>query len=388
MLVILLGVVTAMDAMSIDVYLPAAPLMRADFGTTEARIQQAMSTFLAGIIIGQLAWGPISDQFGRRRPLLSGLALFCIGCLISLFATNVGAMIAGRFLQGIGASAGVVIARAIVHDMNDSAQAAKTYSLLMQILGVTAVVSPLIGGAILLSGRWRPIFVFLVGTGFGCALACLIRLPESLPENRRLPADARLLLQHNLALLRNRFYLCASLASAFSMACMFALLTGSAFYFVQQAHWSSGAYALLYAFSSLAFIVTCQINILALKRVPPARLCFRAIVAQTIVAVTLASLDVIDVAGPWAVAIAMTGLIALLGFIIGNATACVMSVAKSHAGVASGLLGVLQFMASGLVVPLVTTSGNIERSMSLTVAGCALAALLAWLAAREGTSDA
>jgi MFS transporter, DHA1 family, multidrug resistance protein len=382
-LVLLLGVVTAIDAMSIDVYLPAAPLMRADLGTSDVRVQQAMAVFFAGIILGQLTWGPLSDQFGRRRPLLTGLVLFCVGCLLALLAPDVGALIVGRFLQSVGASAGVVVARAIVHDMFDGVQAPKIYSLLMQILGVTAVVSPLVGGAILLSGQWRPIFAFLVGVGMMCTLACLFRLPESLPTMRGSPTNARLFLSSYRALLASRAYLCAVLASAFSMACMFGLLTGSAFYFVQQARWSSAAYALLYAFTSLIFIITCQINILALKSVSPARLCLRALIAQLVVAAVLAGMGVTGTAGPTSVAIAMTVLIAIVGFIFSNATACVMSVAKGNAGAASGLLGVLQFGASALVAPLVTASTDIERSISLTLAACAALALLAWLAAGD-----
>ena len=373
-LVALLGGLTALDAMSIDIYMPATPLLQLQMHAQASQIQNAMAAFLVGIVLGQVIWGPLSDRFGRKRPLLAGLVLFCLGSILCVTSNEVGSFIAARMIQAVGASSGMVITRAIVRDVYSADDSARVYALLMQILGATSILSPPIGGALLLMGSWQPIFMLLLLIGLCFLVGATRLLPETLHADHRIGPRFGGLGAAVSRLSRSWGFLAPTLAGALSLAGMFAILTGSAFYFVQSLRWTPLAYALLYGFTGLGFIGACQINVSLLRTWSPGRICAVALVIQAILGAMLAAAFLLEAQGGLLVAVLMSALLFILGFIASNATAIAMNAAGEHSGIASSYVGIVQFSLSTLVVPLVTLTAQVGLCMALTVFGASLGA--------------
>lgn len=387
LIILILGLLTAIDAMSIDIYVPAIPELQRYFETSPSAVQATLSIFFVGIALGQALWGPLSDRYGRSRPLLIGLAIYAAGSLFAILADNLAVLIVGRFFQAIGASAGLVIARAMVDDLFEAEEGAQTYSILMQILGLTALVSPMLGGAVLLVASWRLIFALLLAVGLGCALATWLLLPESLPAARRRHVALAQHVAHYRTLLHSRAFLMPAFASAFSLGAMFAFLAGGSFIFVQDFGWSPSAYAILYAGTSIGFVLLCAINNAVLRRASAASLCRIGLLIQLALAASLFALIVAGRAEAWSVASIMALIMADLGLILGNSVACAMRHTDGHAGVGSGLLGILQFLVSAAAAPLATAGTNLALSISATILACALIAWGAFRQGQEGSSD-
>ena len=187
--ILLLGAVTALPALSIDAYLPALPSLARDLGTTPAAAQLTLTAVLLGIALGQLIGGPLSDRFGRRAPLLAGLATFVVAAGLCALAPTLPALVALRLLMGVGGGAAVVVARAVVRDRAEGARAARMFARLMLVMGVVPVLAPVLGAQLLRVTSWRGVFAGLVLLGVILGTVVVRRLPETLEEPaRRRPA--------------------------------------------------------------------------------------------------------------------------------------------------------------------------------------------------------
>lgn len=375
----LLGMLTAIDAMSIDIYVPALPQIARAMAVSPVAIQATLSLFLLGIGLGQAFWGPLSDRVGRRGPLLVGLCVYCAGSLGCVLAPSVGWLSLARFVQAIGASSGLVLSRAIVADIWPEERTARIYSLLMQVLGVTALVSPLIGAGLLQLGSWRVIFVVLLGVGLVSLGWSALGIRESLPAGAR--AGGASFLSGYGRVLRRPAFLLATATSSLATAAMFATLSGSSFLFVTYYGWTSGEFALLYAGSALVFIGVCEINQRQLKRRSATDLLRLAVTLQVIGAAAMTAL--LPLAGPvqaWGFALGWILLMGNLGILLGNSVAVTMRLAPAEdAGTASAVIGVAQFALSAAIAPLATLLTNLPASFALTTLACAV---LAWIAAK------
>lgn len=371
---LLLGVLTAIDAMSIDSYVPALPAITRDLAASPVAVQGTLATFLIGIAVGQAFWGPCADRLGRRGPLLAGLVIYCIGSVGCALAGSLELLTAARFVQAIGASSGLVLSRAIVADVWPSDRTAAIYSLMMQILGVTALVSPLVGAGVLLIAGWRTIFAILLMVGVLSLAWSGWALPESLPPERR--ARSATFFTGYGKLLKHPAFMLAALASSFATATMFATLSGSPFLFVDRFGWTSGQFSFLYAGSSLAFIAICEVNQAQLKRRSAASLLWLAVGLQLVAAVFLVGLLPLPLPiQTWGFALGWIALMANLGILLGNSVSVAMELAPEEAaGTASAIIGVMQFGLSAMLTPLATVSANLAVSFALTVLGCAATA--------------
>jgi MFS transporter, DHA1 family, multidrug resistance protein len=379
----LLGVLTAIDAMSIDSYVPALPLIARTMGVSPMAIQGTLSLFLLGIGLGQAFWGPLSDRLGRRGPLLAGLVIYCLGALGCALAPSVGWLSLARFIQAIGASSGLVLARAIVADIWPEERTARIYSLLMQVLGVTALVSPLAGAGLLSLAGWRSIFLVLLLVGAGSLAWSALDIRESLPP--RGPAGGGALLAGYARVARRPAFLLATVAASLGTAAMFATLSGSSFLFVTHFGWTSGEFSLLYAGSALVFIGVCEINQRALHRRSADELLRLAVTLQVAGAAVLALL-LLAPGGvqAWGFALGWIALMGNLGLLLGNSVAVAMRLAPARdAGTASAVIGITQFALSAAVAPLATLSANLPACFAMTTLGCAV---LAWGATRWALS--
>src|SRR6266702_1585310 len=193
-LVFILGALTAFGPFAIDMYLPALPALSRDFGTGAAQTQLTLSACLLGLALGQVIAGPLSDELGRRRPLLVGLAAYALASLLCVVAPSVYVLVALRFIQGLAGAAGIVIARAVVRDLHSGVAAARFFSLLMLVNGLAPILAPIFGGLLLRFTSWRGVFIILAIIGTLLLLSAATSLGETLPPERRQSGGIRITL--------------------------------------------------------------------------------------------------------------------------------------------------------------------------------------------------
>jgi DHA1 family bicyclomycin/chloramphenicol resistance-like MFS transporter len=230
-LLVTLGVLLAFASISTDLYLPALPAMGLALGAEQGLLELTISGYLLGFSVGQLFWGPVSDRFGRKAPLLAGLVLFIIGSAGCGLSGDAFTLIGWRLVQALGASAGVVLARAMVRDLYDRNEGARVLSTLMTVMAVAPLVGPTVGGQILALSSWQAIFFTLVAIGVATCFAVLV-MPETLPAERRNAGGSAPALSGYATLLRNRRYLGYVAAGAFFYAGIFAYVAGTPFAYI------------------------------------------------------------------------------------------------------------------------------------------------------------
>jgi len=383
--VALLGCLTAIDAIAIDSYVPALPTIQRDFLTNPAAVQWTLSVFLVGIAVGQALWGPVSDRFGRRLPLLLGLLAYVAGSVAGAIAPDLASLVAARLAQALGASAGLVLARAVVGDVWPGHEAARLYSVMMQVLGLTALVSPLMGGALLTAGSWRLVFAAMTVVGTACLLWTLAGLPETHPESARSGPRLAGPFVGYVEPLRDPSFIWATACAALAMAAMFVLIAGSPFIFIGMLGWSNFQFSMFYAVTSVAFVAMCEANNWLLRRMSPYAILSRGLALQlSLMAVWLVAI-VMGIAGAGLIAAVVTALMGVLGLTLGNAVAEAMRRAPAaHLGSSSAIIGVAQFVVSAAVTPLATARSDVGLSVALAATACAGLAALASARAHRG----
>jgi DHA1 family bicyclomycin/chloramphenicol resistance-like MFS transporter len=383
LLALILGALSALGPLSIDMYLPSLPAIQRDLGTTASATQLTLSAFFAGLGIGQLAYGPLTDRFGRKRPLYAGLGLYVVASLLCALAPSVGVLIALRFVQAVGGAAGPVVTRAVVRDLYVGAPAARLLSMLMLVMGAAPILAPLFGGWVLLAASWRVIFAILAALG----TACLVLMAAALPETAtaRTPRlDLGAITRHLKELLRDRSFLMYTLTGAFSQAGMFAYISGSPFVLIELFHVSPQRYGWIFGSNAAALIAAAQVNHRLLARRLPAEILARATAVICVVGAALVAVAALDPAPLAAVVVSLFAFVGSLGFIGPNATALAMEDQGARAGLASAALGSIQFGIAAVASSLVgVLNDGSMRPMAGGMAACGAASFVAGLVARR-----
>lgn len=351
--VVILGALTAVTPLSIDMYLPAMPAMQAYFSSTSGEIGATLAVFFGGFALGQSVIGPLSDRFGRRVPMTLGIAVFIIASGAAAVAPDVESLIAARFFQALGGCAGVVISRAMVRDLFDERTSAKAYSALILVMGVAPILGPLIGGYLIAYFEWQAIFWLLAVFGFLCLMAVVLGVGETLPIARRSKGGLAGVMRGYYALLRDRDFMALALASGFAISCMFAYITGSPFVFIELHGVAPQNYGLLFGANALGLIAASQINTWLLGRFSARGILAMAVRTQVLAACVLVGIAALNVGGLVALLPPMFVAVASLGLIMPNAMAAAMVRAQERAGAASALLGVIQFSLAAVAGALV-----------------------------------
>ncbi len=340
--VVVLSAMMAFASISTDIYLPALPTLKQAFAESSANVEWTLSGFLVGFSIGQLLWGPISDRYGRRLPMLAGIVLFIIGSIGCAEATTLWHLIGWRVIQAAGACAGPVIARAMARDLYGRDRAAQLLSTLMLVMGIAPLLGPLVGAQVLHVGSWRTLFWMLAVIGV-VMIAAVWRLPESLPADRRSTTPIQAALAGYGVLLRNRTIMAYALASGFYYAGLYAYLAGTPFAYITYYKVPAEAYGLLLGLGIIGQMALNLINRRYVVQLGSERM-FRW--GATLVAVS----------GLWSGAAAWTGIGGLPGLVvplfvflsanglfIANAVAGAMEAQPDRAGATSALVGSIQF---------------------------------------------
>jgi DHA1 family bicyclomycin/chloramphenicol resistance-like MFS transporter len=268
-MILLLGSLTAFGPMSIDMYLPALPAIGATFHAAPGAAQATLASFFTGLAIGQIFYGPASDRWGRRWPLLGGVALYVAASAWCAFAPTLEALVAARFLQAVGGCAGQVIARAVVRDRFGHRQSARILSQLMLVMGLAPILAPLIGGQVAALAGWRALFWILGGFGAFLGVVVWFALPESRSPETARQARSEHPFRAYLALLKSRPLVGFTLAAAFNAGALFAYITASPGLLITTYHIPPTSFGWVFGANAVGLIGMSQVNAHLLRRHTP-----------------------------------------------------------------------------------------------------------------------
>ncbi|HEX9125507.1 MAG TPA: Bcr/CflA family multidrug efflux MFS transporter [Methylomirabilota bacterium] len=375
-LALILGALSAFGSLSIDMYLPSFQAIARDLAASEGQVQLTLAVFFGGLGIGQAFYGPISDRYGRMRPLCFGLALYVLASAACALAPSVEALVAWRFVQSIGGCAGLVIVRAFVRDRFDERDSARVFSLLMLVMGLFPILAPLVGGQILVRFGWRAIFWALAAYALVCLATVLLILRESLPAERRSRGGVGEVLRVYARLLRDRGFMRYNLSNALGISGMFAYIFGSPFVFMQIFGVRPEHYGWLFGLNALGLIVASQLNHVLLRRVEGTGILSRALVVTAGAGVTLLAAASTGAGGLPGLLLPLFVYVSSLGFVLPNVVAAALAPQGRNAGSASALLGTVQFGAGAIIGTLLGALGNgTAVPMASLIAACGLSAL-------------
>jgi DHA1 family bicyclomycin/chloramphenicol resistance-like MFS transporter len=372
-LVILLGAMTAFAPMSIDMYLPAQTAIVGALKTSQAQVELTLSTFLAGMAIGQFFYGSASDRFGRRIPILIGCGVYTVASVVCALSNDINALIAARFLQALGGCAGGVVARAIVRDNFDHRDTARILSLLMLVMGLAPILAPAAGSLVLEIADWRAIFWCLAGFGVLVALAVAFRLPESRSEETAAQARSENPFQAYFALLTQPRLIGYLLAGALNGAVLFTYISASPGLIMGIYGVGPVAYAWLFGFNAVGIIGANQVNRMLLRTYQPDTVLKAASTAGIVFGALLLLASISGLGGPWSVLPLLFITLTTYALMAGNTTAGALNCDPRRAGSISALSGGLSFGAGAVASAL---GGLLHNGTPTPMAAVMLACLV------------
>lgn len=345
----LLGLLSVVTPFAIDMYLPAFSRMAGDFKTTTTAISLSLSSYFIGFGLGQILYGPLLDRFGRKRPLYFGLVLYILASIECAQAHSIRAFIALRFIQALGGCAAQVAAIAMVRDFFPVKESAKLLSVLFLIIGVSPLLAPTIGSALVSALGWRWIFILLGGYAFMVLILTFTLLPEGHTPDASISLKPKPILQSFWTILRQAQFITYALAGAFSFAGLFAFVASSPILFMDGFHMSTKAFGLTFAVLVMGFIGGNQVNILLLRRLSSQRIFFHALLFQVFAGLVLFAGTRLHVIGLSAMLVLFFFFLLSVGLTTPNAAALGLAPFSKEAGSASALLGFLQAGTGSLI---------------------------------------
>jgi len=378
-IIFILGLLSAVGPFSIDMYLPAFNIIANDFSTTVDQVQLSLSSFFIGIAVGQLIYGPLLDKFGRKKPLIVGLGLYIFASIMCVFSTSIEQLILFRFIQALGSCSGMVASRAMVRDYFQPQEAAKIFSMLMLIVGISPILAPSVGAFVMSHYEWHIIFAILTIISIFILIGVLFFLPESYSGNRNLSLAPKEVTSSFWKVLRHPVFLRFCLVGALSSSGMYAYLAGSPFVLQEYYGLSETQYGIAFAFIASALIIATQINRAVLNRLSSGDISKIAVQSQSIVALFFITLTL---AG-WITLPLMIGFIFLFllvqGFTFPNTSALSLAPFKELAGSASALLGCIQMGVGALASAAVSFLHNgTATPMVGVMVGCSFLSLIVY----------
>lgn len=373
-LILILSLCSAFAPFATDMYLPAFSQLVNHFQTDAGHIETTVSFFFLGLSVGQILYGPLIDRFGRRKPMLAGIAVFLLATFGCLLVTDINTFIGLRLLQAIGGCCGMIIGRAIVSDLFAQHEMARVMSSLMIVMSMAPICAPLIGGWIVTHYDWQAVFFALLLLGTICGLAVYFGLPETKPPHITASGN---LLRGYLTLLQRPAYLVPALSGSLTQSCMFGFITGSPFVFLHHFGLNEQQYSWVFGCITFAFIISAQLTKMALRRYSPKQIFSTALLANSAFGLMLYA--VTQTPHMWLFIIPLWLTIATLSFLGATSTALAMSNAGDHTGSASCLIGLLQFGCGFIASSVIAASQNgTPYPMTITIAACGLLGTLLW----------
>uniref|UniRef100_UPI003B3A5ECD multidrug effflux MFS transporter n=1 Tax=Siphonobacter sp. TaxID=1869184 RepID=UPI003B3A5ECD len=285
-LILILGSLTALGPFSIDMYLPGFPAIAKDLHTTAAKVSLSLSGFFIGISLGQLLYGPLLDRFGRKKPLYVGLVIYILASAGCAYTESINSLIFMRVIQAIGSCAASVASIAMVRDLFPVKDNAKVFSLLLLVVGASPMIAPTVGGYVTSVFGWEMVFMILMGMGLLILLAVFLWLPDSYQPDASISLKPKPILQNFWKVLREPQFYTYAFTGAIAFAGLFAYVSGSPILFMEVFHTDEKVYGWIFAFLSVGFIGSSQVNTLVLNRYKSEQIVRVALMSQVLIALT------------------------------------------------------------------------------------------------------
>jgi MFS transporter, DHA1 family, multidrug resistance protein len=375
-LLVLLGALQAFAPLSIDMYLPAMPVMETVFHTSAAAVEITMVTFLVGFAIGQSLYGPITDRFGRKPPLYASLALFIVSSAACAVAPSIHMISVLRVFQALGACGGSVITRAMVRDLFPPEQLRRVFSMLVLVLGVSPVIAPLFGSYLLLWFGWKSAFLAQATLGVAGLAGMHFRLRESLAHRDRRPLDVESIVSAYRQLLKDRTFLGASFVCGFSSAGAFAYIASAPFVFISLYKVPTERFGWLFGAIAAGMVIGSQINGRMPHRIPLWKVLRAANLFQLVSGLLLLAMVLTGAGGLPGVFLCVFVYVSAQGFVFPNGSAIAMMRHGKIAGTASALLGTNQFLIAAFTTTFLGFLANPAVPMAWVIAVCGAASTL------------
>ncbi len=376
-LFLLLGSLTSIGPLTIDMYLPSFPSIAASLAVGGGAVQFTLAAYFIGLTFGQAFYGPIADRYGRKPPLYGGMILYVLATLGCALSTSIEMLVFFRFIQALGGCAGMVIPRAIVRDHFEAQGAARAFSLLMLVMGIAPIMAPVLGSWILQAANWQAIFWFLVAYGLLSLFNIHFGLAESHPADPTRPLHPVSIVKNYFALCRDRSFFGNMLTGGLAQAGMFAYIAGSPFVLIELWQIPASQFGWIFGSNAFAYIAAAQVNARLLRHYRTEQILRRAVWLPACFSLLLIVSGMTKAGGLPLLLLALIGYMASLGFIGPNATANALAQQGHRAGLASSLMGSLQFglatLASSLMGLLHAQSA---LPMAATMAFCGIGSLL------------
>jgi DHA1 family bicyclomycin/chloramphenicol resistance-like MFS transporter len=385
---LVLGLISLSSPLALNMYVPAFPRMAADLGTDPGSIQLSLTSLLAALAIGQNIYGPLSDRFGRKPPLYSGLGLFVLASIAVAFAPSLEWLVASRFVQGLGACAAMAIPRAIIRDRYTGAPAARILAWVLLVISIAPLLAPMVGSGLAAAFSWRYIFWFMAGTGLLAMLLVATMLTETRPAEHRVSGGAMRIIGGYAILLVDRRFVALVLLMSMSQASFFAYLGGSPFVFMTLYGLQGWEYSLMFGATAAFWAVAAQFAPTALGRFGPKRILVSCAAIAAIALVLLLAAVLAGRGGTWPIVAAIIPLFMTSGVMMPTATVTALHPHGAVSGTASALMGTAAFAAGALASALVgALADGSELPMVAVMTGCLLIALASALVAVASGDD-
>jgi DHA1 family bicyclomycin/chloramphenicol resistance-like MFS transporter len=376
-LIIILGLLSAIGPFSIDMYLPGFPTIAKDLGTTVDAVSYSLASFFIGICFGQLICGPLLDRFGRKLPLIIGLVLYIIASLGCAASNSIELLIFFRFLQALGGCVGMVAPRAIVRDLFPVDENAKIFSLLILILGVSPILAPTTGSYLIAAFGWYSVFIVLGIVTLLILMCVIFWLPESRKADPTFSLKPKPILNSFITVMKNPQFYTYSFSGGIASAGLFAYLSGSPFVFMNLYGVTEQQYGWIFAVIAVGLISSSQLNSLLLRKYSSAELMKTILVLQTIIGLILIGGTALDILGLSGTIFFIFLFLSCQGFSFPNSAALSMAPFTKEAGSASALMGAIQ-MGLGAFAAAAVGFLNAKTALPMTavMAGCTFVALV------------
>ncbi len=356
-IILILGALSALGPLTIDMYLPGWPIMTKEFGASTSAIQLTLTACLLGLAFGQLFIGSLSDTHGRRMPLLLSLIVYTIASILCAFAPNIWALVIFRFIQGFAGSAGLVISRACIRDLYSGTELTRYYAMVVLVMGVAPIFAPVIGGQLLHFFPWQGIFIALFFISIGLFLIVLTSLPETLSKQRKSKGGLKNMVLIFGSLCRNRIFMGYALTQGLMTASLFAYISGSSFVYQEVFGVSPQVFSILFGLNGFGYILATQIGGRLAGKVKETMLLYIGL-GIGLFGGSLFMLVVLISAGLPFIIVSLFLIVSSIGLVNPSCFSLAMQNQAGNAGSASALLGLMPFLFGALVAPIVGHGGS------------------------------
>ncbi len=386
LLILILGLLSAIGPLSIDMYLPAFPSIAKGLNTTVASVMLSLSSFFIGISIGQLIYGPLLERYGRKTPLYFGLALYAISSFACATAMSVETLIAFRFFQALGGCVGMVASRAMVRDLFDVKDNAKVFSTLMLVIAVSPIIAPSLGGFISAYLGWRYIFVMLILVIASIIAGIYFLLPDSKGPDPTYSLKPVAIVTGFVTILKHPQFILYTFSGAVASAGLYAFISGSPYVFLEIFKATEQHYGWGFAFVASGLIGSSQLNSLLLKKYSSQEIIKVALMCQSVIAIILLSIAILGLSELFSTLILVFLYLSCQGFIFPNSAALSMAPFGHNAGNASALMGFIQMSLGAFMSAMVSLLHNgTTVTMTGVMAFCSIVATLIFTFAKKST---